>query len=58
MILIRATIEHPGLIESWVFDLDDRDERIDFARRADAALRRGATVTTRPETPDTKGTGG
>ena len=45
---IRATIEFLStLTDAWTFDLDNRDERIDFARRADAALRQGATVTTR-----------
>lgn len=34
--------------ESWVFDFDLPKARADFARRAEAALRGGATVTTRP----------
>lgn len=51
MLLIRATIEHSQIAETWVFDLDNRDERIEFAQRADHALRRGARVITEPAHP-------
>jgi hypothetical protein len=33
--------------DSWTYNHDDAEERRDFARRADAALRAGASVTTR-----------
>lgn len=33
--------------EAWTYNHDDPEERRDFARRADAALRAGASVTTR-----------
>lgn len=37
----------PALNEHWVYNHDDVEERREFARRADAALRAGATVTTK-----------
>ena len=45
--IVRARIEYPlpepvtegRLIDEWTSGYDDRDERIDFARRSEMALR-------------------
>ena len=53
--LVKAEITdtEKGRQSMWVFDMDDKNARYDFARRADAALRRGLVVTTsRTETVD------
>jgi hypothetical protein len=45
---VEAIIDYlDGRSESLTYNHDDADDRRDFARRADAALRAGATVTTR-----------
>lgn len=36
-----------GRVESWILDWRDRDQRVDFARRADHAIELGAEVLTR-----------
>lgn len=45
--IIEATIQQGPLTERFMYDLDNRDECVQFAVRANHALRAGATVTTR-----------
>ena len=53
MLKVTATITYAQFPETdkWTFDLDDKTDRIHFARIAHAALHAGATVTTRPAHP-------
>lgn len=46
--LVKAEIKNGNeRISMWVFNMDDKQSRHDFAIRANAALRRGLVVTTR-----------